>query len=367
MPQIVWKQLNNIPAESPYIALPLDFTGKAKNGQPSIFAGLLLSCQFILAVIHTTTKLNGGAPAKITYDYLVTKYGISRETIRNALDVLKERKIIKQVKTSRYEIIADYNKTDHIKIYECWLKQEVAVNGKLKRLARSRWWVLGLILRGCKNEKTGGVFVSSQKRIGKALGLPRTTAGDSVRELIAADYSHADKPAADDKRRGCSLYTVNPQIAAIKAPKRLNVQEVKQVFERFKQEDKRRKKRQSLIDKWQAVLEEINEEPVRERWNPSPNAAEAPKQAEQPKPEEVHARLMLDTDYKNLIERLTKNSAAFAAEVKRSHCRITPEFERLEAEEERLMDELEEYFRIHNIDKRIFPPGFFSGNSEITA
>lgn len=361
-----WQKLD-LPAESPYIELPVAFTGKNKNGAKNVFSGLLLSCQFILAVIHTTTKLNGGKPVKLTYDYFVNKYDMSRETVCKALnEIIEKRKIVECVKRSHYKITAGYNKTNRLKIFECWLKQEVEINGKKKRLARSRWWVLGLILRGCENPETGGEFISSQERIGNAVGLPRTTAGDAVRELIAADYTRAESPPENDKRRGCSLYMVNPDVKAVKPPKRLPVEEVKAEFAKFaangfKQHDKKSKKRQNLIDQWREVLDNLDEleaEPVREQWNPPPRPQEPPQEPKQ-EPEELHARLMLDTKYAGLIERMNATAAGFEEEFKKGHLRITPEFEKLEAEEARQRDELEEYFRVHNINRKAFPPGFF--------
>lgn len=91
-----WQKLD-LPAESPYIELPVAFTGKNKNGAKNVFSGLLVSCQFILAVIHTTTKLNGGKPVKLTYDYFVNKYDMSRETVCKALiKFFVQKKMLKE-------------------------------------------------------------------------------------------------------------------------------------------------------------------------------------------------------------------------------------------------------------------------------
>lgn len=302
-----WQKLN-LPETSTYIEFPLAFTGKAQNGKATVFTGLLLSCQFILAIIHTMNKACG-EPARLTYDYFVNNFGQSRETINNALDVLKERKIIEQVKQSRYKIIAKYNKRNYIEIDTYMFLSEWNVAGKYKRLTYSRLLTLAFLMRGNENPKTGGVFVSSQERIGKAIGLARTTAGDSIRELIAADLSRSEKADGNDlRRRGCSIYTVNPDILAVKHPARVNGDiEIKQDY----------------------------------------NA------------DVLHKRLMLDTEYKGIIERININVSAIVDCIKRYRGENNREEEKLQSEREELRTELERYLYKHHIRKEFFPPGYF--------
>lgn len=302
-----WQKLN-LPETSTYIEFPIAFTGKAQNGKATVFTGLLLSCQFILAIIHTMNKACR-EPARLTYDYFVDNFGQSRETISKALDKLKKRGIIERVKQSRYKIIAKYNKRDYVEIDTYMFKQEWNVAGKYKRLTYSRLLALAFLKRSNENPNTGGVFVSSQERIGKALNMPKTTAGDSIREIIAAGAARAEKSDGNDlRRRGCSLYTVNPDILAVKHPARLNGDiEIKQDY----------------------------------------NA------------DVLHKRLMLDTEYKGIIERININVSAIVDCITQYRGENSREEEKLQAERKELRAELESYLYKHHIRKEFFPPGYF--------
>lgn len=299
-----WKQLNNIPEKSLYIEFPLAFTGKA-----SAFEGLYFSCQFMLADIHTMNKAFR-QPAKLTYAHFVEKFGMSKETVSIGINTMIDRGIIKREGQSRYVIIPKYRKNDYVEVDNYWLRHEWEVNGENKRLARSRLLTLALLKRGCENPKTGGEFVSSQARIGKAVNLPRTTAGDSVRELIVAGAIQSGKADGNDKRkRGCSLYTVNPAILEVKHPERMDKEAV-QSFEEYKAD-------------------------------------------------ELHKRFMLDTKYRELTERIDSNSAEKRKEILHSFGEQTATLDALEAETVQLRAELESYLKARRVKRDIFPPGFF--------
>ena len=306
-----WKQLNNIPEESLYIEFPLDFTGKAKNGKATVFTGLSLSAQFVLSEIHTMNKISK-EPAKLIYDHFIQVFGMSKETVCNALNLLKKLEIIEVVKQSRYRIKAYYNKKDYVEVDRYWLKREWEVNGQNKRFARSRILTLALVKRGVTNPKTDGVFISSQARIGVATNLPRTTAGDSVRELVEAGIMQMKKQDGNDKRkRGCSKYFVNPQILAVKHSNSMSLQAVQALFNY------------------------------------------------QPSAEDLHNRLMLDLVYKHIIERISANKINTIKEI--VHLGDRPEkLVELEAEKVQLREELERYFKAHKVNRAIFPPGFFA-------
>ena len=311
MSETTWKELNNIPEISAYIEFPIAFTGKSKDGRATAFAELTLSAQFILAEIHTMNKLYK-EPAKLTYDHFVEKFGMSRDTVCIAFRVLNRLKLIKCVKQSRYEITAKYSKKDYVEIDVYWLKREWEINGNNKRLARSRLLTLALLKRAAENPKTDGKFISSQERIGKALNMPKSTAGDSVREIIAAGLVQSEKPDGNDsRRRGCSSYTVNPQILKVKHPN-LDLAYSKLLF-----------------------------------------GAEVT-------PEALHSRLMRKyEDYRKLIERININYVAKLDEITKSRGNDSPELAKLEAETVQLRGELEEFFAKHRIKRNIFPPGFF--------
>ncbi len=302
-----WQKLN-VPETSSFIEFPLAFKDKTKGGKATVFSGLLLSCKFILAIIHTMNKAFR-EPAKLTYEYLVQNFGMSKETISKALNTLETRGIIEQVKQSRYKIIAKYNKRNYVEVDTYMFLQEWEINEKYKRLTYSRLLTLAFLKRSNENPKTGGVFVSSQERIGKAVGLPKTTAGDSIRELIAADLSRSEKTDGNDlRRRGCSLFTVNPDILSVKHPERLNGDNVNK--------------------------QEYNADVL-------------------------HKRLMLDTEYKSLIERINVNFSVWQKSILKSGGEDTTESLKLERERETLRTELESYFDNRHIRREFFPPSYF--------
>ena len=306
-----WKQLNNIPEESLYIEFPLAFTGKLKNGKATVFTGVPLSAQFILSEIHTMNKISK-EPAKLTYEHFIQVFGMSKETVCTALSLLKELDIVEVVKQSRYRIKAYYNKNDYVEVDRYWLKREWDVNGQSKRFARSRILTLALVKRGVTNPKTNGEFISSQARIGVAINLPRTTAGDSVRELVEARIMQTEKQDGNDKRkRGCSKYFVNPQILEVKHPNMPSLQAVQALF------------------------------------NVKPSA------------EDLHNRLMGDIVYKDLNERISLNKNETVTEIIRTHGDDSERLVELEAERGRLREELERYFKEHRINRAVFPNGFF--------
>lgn len=304
-----WKQLNNIPETSTYLEFPLDFTGKKKDGRATAFAGLNISEPFILCYIHTMNLING-KPAYLPYDKIVSELGMSKETVCADINHLLDVGIIERVKRCRYKIKAQYDKKRYLKI-DCYLLKRVwEKDGKKKRLARSRILTIALLKRSVTNPKTDGVFISSQSRIGAALNLPKSTAGDTVRELKEFDALNYEKTDGNDaKRRGCSLFTLNPQLVAVKNP-----------------------------DTLQALKELFNSELSAD---------------------ELHKRLMLDTQYSELIERINANYEAQVKEIRRSGGNETKTFVKLEAEKVQLGGELEEYFKVHKVNRQIFPPGFF--------
>lgn len=310
-----WKQLNNIPESSLYIEYPIDFTGKKKGENATAFTGLALSAQFVLAFIHTMNKISR-APAKITYDNFIEVFGMSKETISAAINILIKLGIIERVKQSHYRILIKYNRKDYVEIDSYLLKREWETDGKKKRLARSRILTLAFLKRGVTNPKTGGKFVSSQERIGKAINLPKSTAGDSVRELCSLNVIDYEKQNGNDKqKRGCSIYFVNPQITAVKHPY-LSLKQMKSLFE-----------------------------------------------VTEPSAEELHASLMLDTDYRKLIERINFNYEAQVKELRRNDGNDTETLRKLEAEKKSLGEELDNYFKIHKVNRKLFPPGYFRTDS----
>ncbi len=306
-----WKPLS-LPEKSAYIEFPVAFTGNAKNDRTSQFAELNLSCQFVLAIIHTFNKIYR-EPAKLTYEFLVQNFGMSKETVSAAFKTLSERNIIEKIKRSRYKIIAKYRKNNYVEIDIYWFKHEWEINGKKKRLTYSRLLSLGFLKRSCANPKTDGIFNSSQARIGKALNLPRTTAGDSIREIKAAGLIRTENPGKNDaQRRGCSLFKVHPQLYKVEHPG-LNLTNLKAL---------------SLI-------------------------------YSEPTAEQMHARLLGNVEYKNIIERIENNHIELIKKIIMNRGDNSPDILKLEHEKVLLRQELEEYLKQKRIKRSLFPPGFF--------
>lgn len=309
-----WRQLN-LPAETTYIEFPKAFTGKPrKGGKATVFTGLNLSCGFILALIHTANKM-AGEPAKLTYEYIHNRLHMSDQTISAGLNKLEARGIIEEVARSKYRIKATYNKEKLYKVgdylfgkefYEVYEASDGKKTEKVKRLSYSRILALAFLQGMNENKKTDGVFISTNERVGKALHLPTSTAGDTLRELIAADLSRTEKYDGNDKRLiNCRKFIVNPEVMAVKFPH-------KNTF-----------------------------------YAPADEA------------DELHKRFMLDDVYKGLMERIDANAAAYGAELMQSGMKATPALEKLEAETAKLRRERDDYLRKHNVDPAVFPPGFY--------
>lgn len=311
-----WRQLN-LPAESTYIEFPIAFTGKPPKGsKATVYTGLSLSCGFFLAVIHTMNKMCGGV-AELTYKYIQDRFGMYPSTLSAAKKILIDRGIIKEAGRSKYEIITYYNKQNYVKVYDClfkkafyevYKKSDGQIIEQAKQLAYSRILALSYLKRTNENEKEHGVYISSPARLGKAINLPTSTAGDVVRELKAGDLMRAEKPTHNNKlQHGCKQYIVNPEIKAIKPPKNSNFEAVDTGY----------------------------------------------------KADELHRRLMLDTEYKGLMERIDVNAAAYIEALRHNGLELTSESEKLSEEAAELRQERDRYFAVHNVDRSVFPPGFF--------
>ena len=227
----------NIPESTTYIKLPLDFRGKPKkDGTVTVFTGLDIHAQLMLGLIYTLNRISFKKfhkLAKITYDDFTNRFGMSHETISKYKKELIARGIIEEESESHYNIIVPFNKRDYVIIDDYLHTTEFEMtdanpNKKrqrkaLKRLTRNSAITVAFLTRANLNPKTGGVFISSQSRIGVALGMPRTTAGDSVREIVAASLCTCSVPDGRnaDCKRGLTKYDVAPEVLAVKraAPK----------------------------------------------------------------------------------------------------------------------------------------------------
>ena len=327
----------NLPKTTTYIIMPLAFTGKDKR-----FEGLTNAYQFLLAEIYTANKAVK-APAKLTYEHFVQKFGMSRDTVCEGLHTLEARGIIKRLGNSRYQILLKFNTKDYIIIDDYLHKQLWNVGSVQKRLARSRIKSLAFLERSCTNPKTGGVFISSQARIGVALNLPRTTAGDSVREFAAAGLISMQQAGAHAKealKRNLTLYTIAPELKLVKrckpAPSPDELAEVKALF---KQHDKEERKKRGIIEQWQPTADKLTAEEAFKRDNA-----------------ELLDELNRDTKYREVMKKIDsyKMRSIWAICFKDN-----AEQTQLESEADELREALRSVLKAHNISPGIFPRGYF--------
>lgn len=210
-------KLNNLPAETTYTRFYMDFTGKKrKDGSENPFTGVTNVQQKLLAAIEAK------AGRKLTYDYLEQHYGIWRGAIKPAFDDLEARGLIEKLGTSRYKITAAFKK-NYLKIDDYLFQKLELVNLETgETVYKKPTWnaskIISLVTRGNRDKDKDGVFVSSQARIATALNIPKSTAGDNVRNLITDGIMTAD-PAEqehDPKSHGLSSYKIAPEMLAVK-------------------------------------------------------------------------------------------------------------------------------------------------------
>lgn len=210
-------KLNNLPAETTYTRFYLDFTGKKrKDGSENPFTGVTNVQQKILAAIEAK------AGRKLTYDYLEQHYGIWRGAIKPAFDDLEARGLIEKLGTSRYKITAAFKK-NYLKIDDYLFQKLELVNLETgETVYKKPTWnaakIIGLVTRGNRDKDKNGVFVSSQQRIATALNIPKSTAGDNIRNVITDGIMTAE-PAErehDPKNHGLSSYKIAPELLAVK-------------------------------------------------------------------------------------------------------------------------------------------------------
>lgn len=331
----------NLPKTTTYIRLPIAFTGKDKR-----FEELSNACQFLLACIWTMNTACKG-PAKLTYEYFVQKFGMSKETVSKSLNTLVERGFIEPLGGSRYRLLLKFNKKDYIIIDDYLHKQLWNVGGVQKRLARSRIKSLSFLHRQSENPETNGIFDSSQARIGVAIGLPKSTAGDSVRELALAgliSLRKADEHVKEACKRGLTRYTVDPELLKVKrckpAPPPDELEEVKKLVKELgKKPGKKAEKEAALVAQWQAETEKQAQEDVRER-----------------KIKALHEQFLQDIAYRALARRISAHREKVSEAVKR---RDIEGLDKLEPEAKKLKEELKAYLNAHGVPLDTFPVGAF--------
>lgn len=315
-----WIVLENVPNECGYIIFPIDFCGKEQG----VFTKLNLSAKFILATIYTANKISKGNK-RLTYNYFIELFGMSKETISAAFKVLLNEKMIEKVGRSEYRVLVKFNHDDYIIIDKYLLKREWKIGGEKKRLSRSRLLVLALLTRGAKNPNTNGVFKSSHARIGTALNMSRSTAGYAVRQLNCVGAIKV-KYSQKHFNRGLGKFSVHPKILGVqhKFSFESKVQEVVSVLKTHKNEQFTPIIEQKLTG------------------------------------EQLHEKLMQDSEYRKIIDDMDNANIRVLKELFATNfIGDSPKYKQFKEQLEYTGKQLATYLKNHNIDKSRFPADFF--------
>lgn len=218
----------NLPERTAYLEMPRAFYGKSKGDKEvSPFKGLPLYARFMLAIIHTANKI-AGEPAKLTYEDFVAVLGGSKETASRYKKLLIEKGIIEEFERSRYKIVAEYKPKPFDKVKKCLFNEVVEMHepeeddkGKPRKRRFKTYRKLSrkaiLLLTFFEGMQGQGEFTSSQARLGVILDMPRTTAGDAVRESVYARALTCSTPTDPRKAKaGLTKYEVDAEIRAVK-------------------------------------------------------------------------------------------------------------------------------------------------------
>ena len=190
--------------------------------------------------------------------------------------------------------------------------------------------------------KTGGDFVSSQARIGVALNLPKTTAGDSVRELSAIGVINLKKldTHVQAYKRGLTRYIVHPELLKVKQCKPEPTTDTEKVKAIFKQpKNKTTRHTRSIIEKWKTCQSEWESEEKFKRDHI-----------------ELLEELNRDNKYLEIVGRIDSYKSKSICAIR---IRDKEEQRRLEIEAESLKKGLRSVLKAHGVPPDIFPKGYF--------
>lgn len=342
----------NIPEETTYIFMPLDFL------RLPTFAGYPIIAKLMLGVIYTLNRISQKKwkrPAKIKYADFVDRLGMSRETVANYKQSFIDKGIIEYLGKSQYKILAEFSEKDYIKVDDylhntVW-EMEPYEPGKRKRqrkeqkkLTRSATVILAFLERMNSDPEKKGIFTSSQARIGVALNIARTTAGDGVREIIAASLCDTE-PAPGSLTK----YTVKPELLNVKrrAPQveKSDEQEPKQAEPKKPAKPKKLSKREQVEKELQAAA--INRKILN-------HFAELRHKAEE-RAERAERKALSDKVYQELKERQSAiNIDLGKAEAYDDKAKV----EQLSKEAAKLEEQMNERLKALGIDKRELTPQY---------
>lgn len=173
--------------ETTYTLLPETFLGSFKGRRLS---SVMLQ---LVSLIYTKIKAFGVPIVKVTYDEFMQRFNISRPAVWNALSELRRLGVIKKEGKSLHSIACEYEPEPYLYIDDYLHSERFVVNGKIVKMPHSAKLSYALINRHEHNNKVKDKFMSSPKRIGKALQRPTSTMCEALLWLVNAGLITCDK------------------------------------------------------------------------------------------------------------------------------------------------------------------------------
>lgn len=247
------------------LAVPRAFFGKErhsaygsaafvpKNGGKRFTASKILH----LSLMHTQAVMFGSLNT-MPYSAFTDELYCSRPTVCKNLQELGADDVIKKVRKSKYEILADYSDKETVTVYSFLLEEKLELGGKVKRLSKNAvLYLCEAIASILKGNYGGKYYVGGNKRVSSVLNSPTSTAWYVIKELtdVKALYSkclHHDEAGneiitngAGSSSKEITVYEVNGEIlrrcraiekekAELQAVKAMFNQNVKKPQERTK-------------------------------------------------------------------------------------------------------------------------------------
>ncbi len=173
------------------LAVPRAFFGKErhrkygsaafvpKNGTRRFTATKILQ----LSLMHTENVMFGRLNT-MPYSAFTDELYCCRPTVCRNLQELGADKIIKKIRKSKYEILADYSDEETITVYSFLLEEKLRLGGKVKRLSKNAVLYLSEAIAAMLEGKNGGkYFIGGNKRVATLLNVSKSTAWYVIKEL----------------------------------------------------------------------------------------------------------------------------------------------------------------------------------------
>jgi len=191
-----------------------------KNGARRFTATKILQ----LGLMHTENIMFGNLNT-MPYSAFTDELYCSRPTVGRNLQELDADKIIKKIRKSKYEILADYSEEKTVTVYSFLLEEKLKLGGRVKRLSKNAVLYLSEAIAAMLEGKNGGkYFIGGNKRVATLLNVAHSTAWYVIKELIdtkalyikCLHYDEAGneiiKSGAGSSSKEITVYEVNDEI-----------------------------------------------------------------------------------------------------------------------------------------------------------